>query len=69
MAPSGLTMLKRVFDVLASTPEKLRREIEAMSPRELKIIPAPNKWSVQIVLAHFAFYPLMGNMRKFYTLS
>ena len=45
-------MLKRVFDVLASTPEKLRREIEAMAPRELKAIPAPGKWSIQIVLAH-----------------
>jgi hypothetical protein len=52
MAPSGLPILKRVFDVLASTPEKLRREIETMSPREMKVVPAPGKWSVQIVLAH-----------------
>jgi hypothetical protein len=52
MAPSGLPVLKRVFDVLASTPDKLRREIEAMSPRELSAVPAPGKWSVQIVLAH-----------------
>jgi hypothetical protein len=52
MPPSGLPMLQRVFDVLASTPEKLRREIEAMSPREMKVIPAPGKWSVQIILAH-----------------
>ena len=52
MAPSELPMLKRVFDVLASTPEKLRREIETMSPREMRAIPAPGKWSVQVVLAH-----------------
>lgn len=45
-------MLKRVLDILASTPEKLRREIEAMSPREMKAAPAPGKWSVQVVLAH-----------------
>lgn len=45
-------MLKRVFDVLASTPEKLRREIETMSPREMRAIPAPGKWSVQVVVAH-----------------
>lgn len=45
-------MLKRVFEVLASTPEKLRREIETMSPREMRAVPAPGKWSVQVVLAH-----------------
>lgn len=52
MAPSGLRTLKGVFDVLASTPEKLRREIATMSPREMKVAPSPGKWSVQIVLAH-----------------
>jgi len=45
-------LLKRVFEVLASTPNKLRREIETMSPREMKASPAPGKWSVQVVLAH-----------------
>jgi DinB superfamily len=45
-------MLRRVLDILASTPEKLRREIETMSPREMKAAPAPGKWSVQVVLAH-----------------
>lgn len=45
-------MLKDVFAILASTPEKIRREVADMSPRELKTRPAPNKWSVQEVLAH-----------------
>jgi hypothetical protein len=45
-------MLRDVFAVLASTPEKLRREISSMSPREMRTAPAPGKWSVQLVLAH-----------------
>jgi len=52
MPASNSVMLKRVLDVLASTPGKLRREIESMSPREMKVAPAPGKWSVQVVLAH-----------------
>jgi hypothetical protein len=49
---AGLQMLKDVFDVLASTPEKLRREIANMSRHDINTRPAPGKWSVQIVLAH-----------------
>ncbi len=45
-------MLQPVFDVLVATPAKLRREIETLSPREMKTRPAPDKWSVQIVLGH-----------------
>src|SRR5260370_13865317 len=45
-------MLKDVFEVLASTPEKLLREIGTMPSREMKVRPAAGKWSVQIVLAH-----------------
>jgi len=47
-------MLRDVFAVLASTPEKMRREIASMTPREMKTCAAPNKWSVQEVLAHLA---------------
>jgi hypothetical protein len=47
-------MLRHVFEILASTPEKLRREIAAMSRREMNTRPAPNKWSVQEILAHLA---------------
>jgi hypothetical protein len=47
-------MLKDVFEILASTPEKLRREIAGMSPRAMKPRPAPQKWSVQEILAHLA---------------
>jgi hypothetical protein len=45
-------MLREVLEILATTPEKIRREIASMSPRELKARPAPGKWSVQLILAH-----------------
>lgn len=45
-------MLEDVLTILASTPQKLRREIAGLSPREMTSRPAPDKWSVQIVLAH-----------------
>ncbi|MBZ5514562.1 MAG: DinB family protein [Acidobacteriia bacterium] len=45
-------MLKSVFGILATTPDKIRREIAAMSPRELRVRPAPGKWSVQEIVAH-----------------
>lgn len=44
--------MKTVFAILASTPEKIRGEVAAMSPREIKMRPAPGKWSVQEILAH-----------------
>lgn len=47
-------MLDQVYSVLASTPEKLRREIQDFSMREMKKSPAPGKWSVQLILAHLA---------------
>jgi len=45
-------MLEDVLEILASTPEKLRREVSTMTPREMKTRPAPDKWSVQEILAH-----------------
>jgi hypothetical protein len=45
-------MLKDVIAILASTPDKLKREITSMSSQEMKRRPAANKWSVQEVLAH-----------------
>jgi hypothetical protein len=45
-------MLKDVIAILASTPDKLKREITSLSSQELKRRPAANKWSVQEVLAH-----------------
>ncbi len=53
-------MLKQVFQILTTTPEKLKREIRPMSPREIKTRPAPNKWSVQEVLAHLADVEELG---------
>ena len=45
-------MLRDVIAILASTPERLKREIASMSLQEMKTRPAANKWSVQEVLAH-----------------
>ena len=45
-------MLNDVIAILASTPQKLKREIATMSAEEMKRRPAANKWSVQEVLAH-----------------
>jgi len=47
-----INMLKEVLTVLASTPDKLKREVTSMSLKEMKTRPAANKWSVQEVLAH-----------------
>jgi hypothetical protein len=45
-------MLEDVLAILSSTPEKLRREIRDLSPRQMKTRPAPDKWSIQEILAH-----------------
>jgi len=45
-------MLRDVFEILSSTPEKLRREIAVMSSRQIRMPPAPKKWSVQVIVAH-----------------
>ncbi len=47
-------MLKSVLEILATTPQKLKREIAIFSRREMAARPAPDKWSVQEVLAHLA---------------
>ena len=44
--------MKAVLEILASTPSKIRREVAAMPPREIRKKPAPGKWSVQQILAH-----------------
>lgn len=53
-------MLKQVLEILATTPEKLQREISTMSRREMQTRAAPNKWSVQEVLAHLADVEELG---------
>ena len=45
-------MLEDVFSILSSTPEKLRQEVASLSLKQMKARPAPNKWSVQEILAH-----------------
>jgi hypothetical protein len=56
-------MLKSVLEILATTPAKLKREISTFSRREMLVRPAPDKWSVQEVLAHLADVEEVG-MRK-----
>jgi hypothetical protein len=53
-------MLENVFAILASTPEKLQRELRDLSPREIKKPPAPGKWSVQVILAHLVDVEQVG---------
>ncbi len=53
-------MLEDVFAILASTTEKLQRELRDSSPREMKKRPAPGKWSVQEILAHLADVEKVG---------
>jgi hypothetical protein len=45
-------MLEDVLAILSSTPEKVRREIRDLSPRQMRARPAPGKWSIQEILAH-----------------
>jgi len=45
-------MISDVIEILGSTHEKIRREIAGLSPRLLKARPAPDKWSIQEILAH-----------------
>jgi hypothetical protein len=45
-------MLEDVLAILSSTPEKVRREIRDLSPRQMRTRPAPDKWSIQEILAH-----------------
>jgi hypothetical protein len=53
-------MLENVFTILASTPEKLQRELRDLSPREMRKPPEPGKWSVQVILAHLADVERLG---------
>ena len=53
-------MLEDVFAILASTPQKLRRELRDFSPRGMKKRPAHGKWSVQEILAHLADVERVG---------
>ncbi len=53
-------MLESVFAILASTPEKLQRELRDVPLQDLKRRPAPGKWSIQEILAHLADVEQVG---------
>lgn len=53
-------MKDMVFAILISTPAKLRREVEEMPLRAIKARPAPDKWSVQEILAHLEDVEMPG---------
>lgn len=40
--------------VLAETPARLARILDALSPQQIETPPAPGKWSVREVMAHLA---------------
>jgi hypothetical protein len=47
-------MLKTITEILSATPKKLQQEVSLFSRLELLTRPAPDKWSVQEILAHLA---------------
>ena len=48
------TIPSPVLEILASTPQKLEREISNLSRREMLTRPTADKWSIGEVLAHLA---------------
>ncbi|MEP7325015.1 MAG: DinB family protein [Gemmatimonadota bacterium] len=49
--------------VMAETPDALRRGIAGMSEPQLSMLEAPGKWSVRRMLAHLADSELVGGFR------
>ncbi len=41
-------------EVMAATPERLRRLLDSLAPGQIEHHPAPGKWNVREVLAHLA---------------
>ncbi len=42
------------FEVMASTPDRLRRLLRGLTERQLSRKPAPGKWSIKEIVAHLA---------------
>lgn len=47
-----MLVFRDVLEILATTPEKIQRELAPLSLSELKAKPAENKWSIREILAH-----------------
>ena len=60
---SGYAEGKQPLAVQAATAKKLARLIDGVSPAKLRKHPAPDKWSVNEILAHFAETEIVGSFR------
>ena len=49
--------------VQKSTPQRLKKAIQGLTPRQLKWKPEPGKWSIAEVLAHLADAEIVGSWR------
>jgi hypothetical protein len=54
---------KQSLAVQAATPKKLERLIKGVSTAKLRKRPAPDKWSVNEILAHLAETEIVGGFR------
>ena len=54
---------KDVMKVHAQTPKKLVRMIAGASPAKLRKRPAPDKWSINEIIAHLADVEMVGGFR------
>jgi hypothetical protein len=54
---------KRSLTVQAATPKKLERAIKGVPTAKLRKRPAPDKWSVNEILAHLAETEIVGGFR------
>jgi hypothetical protein len=54
---------KRPLEIQAATPKKLARLIKGVPASRLRKRPAPDKWSVNEILAHLAETEIVGSFR------
>lgn len=54
---------KDVMKVHAQTPKRLARMIAGASPAKLRKRPAPDKWSINEIIAHLADVEMVGGFR------
>lgn len=60
---SGYTEGKQPLAIQAATAKRLARLIAGVSPARLRKRPAPDKWSVNEILAHLAEAEIVGSFR------
>lgn len=59
----GYVAGKDAVKVQRSTPAKLKKLTQRLTPKQLKWRPAPGKWSIAEILAHLADAEIVGSWR------